>query len=208
MSAYETDKEQIEMIKKWWNDYGKALLIAIIIGLALGFGWRYWRQHKVEVSQQASGIYQSMTIAAEKQDEKTATVLADKLMKDFSNTAYASLAGLLSAKNSVEQKQLKQAYQDLQWVIKNSDVKSFRQIARIRAARILIAENKAKAALKLLSTVDDKSYAPLTSEVKGDAYASLNNKKAALEAYKAANLGLLEMGMTNPLLQMKMAQPL
>lgn len=207
MSAYETDREQIEMIKKWWRDYGKTLLIAIIIGLALGFGWRYWRQHKVQVSQQASSLYQAMTIASAKKDQKTAAVFADKLMKEFSNTAYASLAALISAKNEVNENHLDKAYQDLQWVMKNSNVDSFKQIARIRAARILIQENKAKEALTLLSTVDDKSYGALINETKGDAYAALGDKKSALKAYKAAKLGLLEMGITNPILQMKMAQP-
>ena len=36
-----SNKEQADLVKAFWNDYGRWIAIAIIIGLVLGFGWRW-----------------------------------------------------------------------------------------------------------------------------------------------------------------------
>jgi len=57
-----TDREQIDMLKKWWKDYGQSIAIAIMVGLVLSFGWRYWRAHQQQQVEQASSLYQTMMI--------------------------------------------------------------------------------------------------------------------------------------------------
>ena len=57
-----SDKEQIDMLKKWWTNYGKSILIAIIVGLLLGYGWNYYRTHQATTREQASLIYQKLLI--------------------------------------------------------------------------------------------------------------------------------------------------
>lgn len=207
MTDYVTDREQIETIKRWWNDYGKVLAIAILIGLIIGFGWRYWRQHKLRRASHASAIYQEMATAVSKNDEKMAIIYADKLIQNYANTPYASMAAFLWSSDAVAKKKYPFALAKLQWVIKNSDVAQFRQIARIRSAEILIQQNKAKQALVTLTTVDDKAFAPVIEEVKGDALSAQGDVMAAKKAYAQASVGLLEMGITNPLLTMKLVQP-
>ena len=38
----ETDEEQIEAIKKWFEDNGISLVLAIVLGLGGTFGYRAW----------------------------------------------------------------------------------------------------------------------------------------------------------------------
>ncbi|MEX2327847.1 MAG: tetratricopeptide repeat protein, partial [Pseudomonadales bacterium] len=41
----ETDEEQIEAIKKWWDENGKSILIGIVLALGGVFGYQAWDNH-------------------------------------------------------------------------------------------------------------------------------------------------------------------
>ena len=83
MADYMTDKEEREFIKKWWNDYGKLLMVAVVVGLCVGFGWRYWRQHKITMSEQASATYQAMVTADLRHSYTHAQKLGKQLVDDY-----------------------------------------------------------------------------------------------------------------------------
>ena len=38
------DDEQIENLKRFWQDYGTPILVGASIALAVFAGWRYWQQ--------------------------------------------------------------------------------------------------------------------------------------------------------------------
>lgn len=201
-----TDKEQIELIKKWWNQYGKIALIAIIVGLAIGFGWRYWRQHKIVQAENASMVYEQLQdAAAQKQFAKTAP-LAQKLIKDYRDTPYASMGALIAARDAVLQNNLQLALTKLQWIINNTKSNSLKQIARLRSARILLAQKKYQAAINTLKTVDDPVYRPLINSVKGDIYHAMGKTAQANQFYHAAQSGFEADGILDPFLNMKMTQ--
>lgn len=201
-----TDKEQVDMIKKWWNDYGKLIAIAIAVGLVVAFGWRYWRAHKVNQVQKASSLYEQLVIADSQHNVKVAEQVTLTLMSKYKGTPYATLVAMRAARASVNAKDYKKALQQSEWVIKNSDNKSFRQIARLRAARILVFQKKTQAALTMLEKVDDKTFVPLINEVKGDIYTALKKPNEAKKAYKLAKSGLKAEGVSSPVLNMKLAQ--
>lgn len=201
-----TDKEQIELIKKWCREYGVVIGIAIVIGLAVGFGWRYWHRHKVVKAEQASIIYTEMQNAASQKKFTVAQALAARLMTQYRSTPYAGMGALLSARDAVLQSNLKLALDKLQWVIKNSKMASLKQIARVRAARILLATKQYQAALNILKTVDDPMYQPLIDSVKGDIYRALGKNKLAQQSYQAAKNGFENSGIVDPFLNMKISE--
>ena len=45
MDVYNTEEEQVEAIKKWWNENGKSIITGIIIGVIAIFGWRSYENH-------------------------------------------------------------------------------------------------------------------------------------------------------------------
>lgn len=205
---YLSEKEQVELIKKWWRDYGLAILVAIIIGLAVGFGWRYWIRHKVEKTQEASVIYTELQGASIQQQFTVAEGLVNRLMSRYPNTPYASMGALLSARNAVLQHDLKKALDQLQWVIKNSRMESVKQIARVRAARIFLSEKQYQLSLALLNTVNDPVYQPLIDMVKGDVYRALGKTQLANQAYQNAKNGFEANGIVDTFLNMKISQKL
>ncbi|OGT45604.1 MAG: hypothetical protein A3E82_08895, partial [Gammaproteobacteria bacterium RIFCSPHIGHO2_12_FULL_38_11] len=168
LDGYVSEKEQIESIRKWWRENGKFLIIAIVIGLGIGFGWRYWHAVQVRHELKASMIYQSILQADA--DNKVSTVQggATLLMRDYSASPYAALSALLFAKVAVAQNDLPAALSNLQWVIDHSNQKRLQQIARLNSARILLSQGKAADALMQLKTVSDKSFMPAIDWVKGD----------------------------------------
>lgn len=208
MPAYETDQEQIELIKKWWNDYGKIVLVAIAIGLVAGFGWRYWIKQQNISHQQASLMYQQLLVADSQNTPDTVTQMAGEMQKHYPKTEYANLANLVAAKVAVNQNDLPAALQKLQWVMNHSHLKSLQQIARLRAARILTAQQKMPDALLLLATVDDSTFQPLIDEVKGDIYVAQGDSDKARQSYQAAQVGLSAIVGEDALIAMKLAQPL
>ncbi|MEI8632387.1 tetratricopeptide repeat protein [Vibrio sp. PP-XX7] len=53
MELYDTEEQQVEAIKNWWGENGKAVLIGTVVGLAGIFGWNYY-QHSVVTSQETA----------------------------------------------------------------------------------------------------------------------------------------------------------
>src|SRR5438874_716350 len=112
-----SDQEQMEMIGKWWKDYGKSIVTAVIIGLLLGFAWRSWNVSHVKHSEQASVIYQGMTFAVASKDQAEMQRFANLLKSRYSSTPYATFAALNLAQNSVTQNDYNGALDQLQWVM-------------------------------------------------------------------------------------------
>ena len=84
-----------------------------------------------------------------------------------------------------------------------ADVASFRQIARLRLARVLLVEQKPSDAIKILEKVDDKNFNGLINEIRGDGYLAMKNLEIARQSYKEALRELPDAETIRPLLQMK-----
>lgn len=199
-----SDKEQIQMIKDWWKNNGTTIMVAILIFLIGNFGWRYWQNFSAQKSERASLTFTELLNA--KVQNKTAEVrlYAKHLMQDFSGTYYADMAALSLAKEDVNVNNLNAAYDDLTWIFKHSHTNNIKQIARIHAAKILLAENKPKDALNMLAVIDDNAFLSLIDETKGDVLLAMGDKNAASAAYKDAKAAMAkDATVQSPLLKMK-----
>jgi len=166
----ETDKEQIEQLKKWFKEYGLSILLAIVVGLGLGYGWRWYKSYQVtehdKVRQQYHALlidYKALAIA--KPAEKKALTAkfvssAKKFAQDNSSSSYADMMYLNLMKQSVVNKQYNDALTYAADVYDRKDAaKQIRQIAVIKAVRVLHQENKDAAAKKLLDNKFDTTDA-------------------------------------------------
>lgn len=205
MSEHLSDKEQVELIKRWWNDYGRSIAIAVVIGLGVGFGWRYWRSYQLESAEHASALYQSMITADADGDYTVAQQSAKNLLKKFPKTSYATFAALFTAKEAVVAGNYLLAQQNLTWAVDYAKDKRFRQIARIRSARVLLSQKKYDQALKTLKKIDDKTFLPAIAKVKGDVFSSMGRHLEAKREYDVARRGLKNLNINDPILAMKLA---
>ena len=64
MDGYTTEDEQVEVLKRWWNENGKSAIFGIVLGLGAIFGWREWQGHVSIQAETASQLYQEALTAA------------------------------------------------------------------------------------------------------------------------------------------------
>lgn len=187
MNAYASDHEQWELIKAWWKANGKMIVAVVVVTVLATYCFRYWQQYREHRLEQASLLYeQLLTMQTQGGQPASSAGIATDLQNNYPKTPYASLAALFDAKNAVASNNLPLAEQKLRWVIDHSSSSALRQIARIRAARVLLANGQAQQALKLLAVVDDAGFIPAVNYVMGDIYMAQGDKTKARHAYQAA----------------------
>jgi len=211
-----TEEEQIEALKRWWDENGKQVVLAIVLTVGGYFGWQAWTDHLEDQTAAASLVYQEMldnmddavagdTLAADKQAE--ISQLADTLKQDYSNTQYAFYAALIKAKLAVESTDLSAASVELQWAMDNADETVSENIARLRLARVEAAAGNLDTALQLVQGVDAGELKSAFDEAKGDFYQQQGNAGAAYTAYEAAMTGIdAGNSSASQLLQLKISQ--
>lgn len=205
MAEYETEEQQVEALKKWWADNGRAVMLGIGLGLALIFGWRGWQGHKLTSAQEASSAYTEVMQSLESDDEGEQFLgKVDAIKEQHGGSAYAAMASLAEARFHVEKDNLPGAESALRWIVDQGSFAELRSTARLRLARVLNAQSKHDEALKVLEKVTSKSYAHLVAEIQGDIHLDSGNAAQALAAYKRAQENNGQGGPSNSTLQMKL----
>lgn len=198
-----TEQEQIELLKNWIKQYSMVILAGVVIAIITITGWRYWQQYQQKTFNHASRVYDEMLTVRAQNDTNSTYIQAEKLFSHYPNTVYGQMAALMLARDAVLKKNYPEAEKHFNWVLDHSKANSIRQIARLRLARVLLAEQKPSEALNALKKVNDKSFNGLINEVKGDAYLAMKNTEQARQAYKQALADLPNAELIRPLLQMK-----
>ena len=195
-----TDDERVEDLKKWWKENGASIIVGIALGVIAIFGWRYWNSYRDARAETASRAYDAFIEAVEKPDAGPAGQLGQTVVADFPKSPYAALAALRLAKLAVDGGDHAAASQRLEWVIGNARLDEFKDIARLRLARVKLAADQIAEAEKLLDGVTTASLNAEREELKGDLYLAGKNPEKARTAYAAA----LAASGGNRLLQLKL----
>jgi len=200
----QTEEQQIEQLKEWWNDNGTPLIVGAVLGLSGFFGWKYWTEEQIMTQNRASDSFLVVTDALDKENVDDIANVSQSVKSDFPDSNYAVLSAFQLAKQAVKNNQLDLAITELEWVLTNHSGSDLAPIAKIRIARVLIAQDKAEKALSYLVFSKDSGYAEMANLIKGDAFLSLGKETEALEAYQSAsNAGKLTAN--HPTLKMKIA---
>lgn len=188
----EQNQTQLETqrFKYFWKKYGNAITTIILIVLLIIVGWQYWQRREVKLTTQASAIYENLLVSYANQNSTQAQALANQIIDDYSRTPYATMAAFLLAKQAVDQNQLNVAIDKLQWVIKQTRDPSFKAIAQIRLARVLLASQQPTQALEILNAVDAKDFLAEADAIKGDSYVALKQFPQAKTAYQQALIAM------------------
>ena len=189
-----TNKEEAQWLINWWKNYGQGILIAVIIGLGLGFGWRYWTEQNQQKDFEASNLYQQIQNA---QQANAASIDAakDGLQKSYPNSIFTQLSILDDAKQLVSLGHVDQAITQLQTVVTKPKIPTLASLARLQIAQIYIAQNQPTQALDSLNAISDSSFEGLIDNNKAQAYALLNQPEMAkvylnkaIDAFNALNI--------------------
>lgn len=201
MAIYDTEEEQLEALKSWWKENGQSSLVGVALGIALIVGWNYWQAYKLEKAEQASNLYDQFMKAAAENKNDSAEKLAEIIQAQYKGTEYASFSGLLEAKLKVEQGDLAGARELLTRLAADAD-KELSNIAKLRLARLMLANAEYEQGLQLISQIDPSSTSSFSGnydELAGDFLVALDRLDEARTSYEKA----LRSGQQSPLLKIK-----
>ncbi|MEH0714757.1 YfgM family protein [Vibrio owensii] len=199
MELYDTEEQQVEAIKDWWKENGKAVIIGAVVGLGGLFGWRYYQDSVIQASEAASQSYTTVMNALQ---TKGADAQADIQAFIDSNEVkeYSVLAALQLAKVQVDAKDLSAALEQLKWAQSNTKDAALSPLISYRIARIEAEMGNFDAANAELDKVTDAAWTGRIAEQRGDIALRQGDTEAAYAAYTEAQ----QAADASPTLQMKL----
>jgi predicted negative regulator of RcsB-dependent stress response len=198
------EHEQGELVQKWLRENAMSIAIGIVLGLVLIFGWQQWKAHRAQHAVQAAVEYQALVAAADAKKADDVAAIAERLRKDYSDSAYAVFAAMRSAEIANEKGDLKAAAADLSWASEHAGAPALKALATLNLARVQLAEGDADAALKSVDSLPKTDYAALAGELRGDILAKLGRADDARAAYTDALSHLDPQAPNRDVVQMKL----
>ncbi|EOX3349552.1 YfgM family protein [Vibrio cholerae] len=185
MELYDTEEQQVEAIKDWWKENGKAVIFGAVIGLGGLFGWRYYQDSVVAAQEAASQSYsKAMDALQAKGIESEGTI--QTFIDANKETEYAVLAAMQLAKAQVEAGQLDEALAQLEWAKGATKDAALKPLLTFRVARLQAEQGQFDDALTQLTSIQEKSWAGRVAELRGDILMRKGDSAAAYAAYTEA----------------------
>lgn len=207
MSDLRTDEEQVEALKRWWEDNGKQLVGAVVLVVGGWLGFDAYQSNQQATAASAQVLYQQLLKLRQQEsftDEEKAQIqfLASDLKKQYAGTPYATYAALLLAKDSVEDQQLDQAESLLRFALSKTKEPALEQLVTARLARILSAQGETDKAMALIEKPPEGPFGSLFLEIKGDILTQKGQLVDAKHAYDQA-MASVSKSSPNAYLEMK-----
>jgi predicted negative regulator of RcsB-dependent stress response len=197
------EHEQGERVRTWLRQNGGSLILGIALGLALVFGWKWWRgegdKHQVEAATQ----YQLLVDAIAAKDAGKTKAFADQLADKYGDTAYGPLARLRQAAFLQDSGKTAEAIRVLQ-VAPKGERADVAEIRKLRLARLLLASGKATEAGQELARLASPAYPEVVEELRGDIAIAKGDRDAARKAYEQALTHLDQSAATRQLVELKL----
>jgi predicted negative regulator of RcsB-dependent stress response len=203
LDAYDSEKEQLEKIKKWWDTNGKAIIVGLTVGIGGIFGYRYWEDNKLLEGESASANYEHLLVVSQAGASDEATAAADALITNQPETFYAEMAALQSAKLAIDDNDYASAKRRLTWIIEQPNAGSLATIAKVRLAQLLLAQGSTEEAWTQFSSLqaNDQMRFP---EQHGDIALAQGNLELARAQYLIALEKADEYGIDMEPIQLKL----
>jgi len=184
LEGYTTETEQLQALKKWWDQNAKWVIGGLVIAALVVGGWRLWGYWQSKRASEAAGLYAAVVQAEEQSSSTGVDAAAKKLVRAYPDTAYGALGGLALAKSQFAQQHMSDAEDTLRAVIAHSPDQGLALIARVRLARIQLQRGHAEAALTTLKGYEKGPFAATMQSLRGDALLQLGKTREARDAYQ------------------------
>ncbi len=186
MDELKTEEEQIEEFRAWWKEYGAYVIGGVVLGGLVLFGINFQGNARLAAQQEASALYDQLADEVVDGDLEAAEGIAAQIAEEYSNTAYVAQSKLAIARLYMDENRDVDAAKTLRELIALKGVEAIKEIARLRLAKVLIYQEKAEEALETVKESATDAFAARFAEVRGDAYALLENYTEARAAYEDA----------------------
>ena len=193
----DSEEQQVDKLKKWWDSNGKQIIAGAVLGLAGIFGWNYYVDYQDSQALNARALYLSYA-------SDSANVGAyDKLIKDHPSSSYAEQATLLMAKYLFEAENYSLALDALKPLMsrENSVIAS---TAALRSASLYLELGQHQEALAGLNMDNANEFSGLFYNLAGDVYLDLGNNEEARNSYALAIENITDNSSLSQLIQIKL----
>lgn len=181
MEVYSNENEQVDALRRFFANNGKALVVGVVLGVGALAGWRFWSHHQDGSFRETSAAYQQVTSALDASKPNTLDAVS-KFASENSNT-YGALAALDLAKQYVDQNQLEKAAAQLQSGLKATQDANLLAVLNLRLARIQLQQKQADEAIKTLDAVKGEGWTAIVADIRGEALLSKGDAQGAREAW-------------------------
>ncbi|MEJ8568372.1 YfgM family protein [Elongatibacter sediminis] len=186
--------EQGEVVKKWLQENGAAIVIGIVVAFGGLFGFKQWQSWQASKQQEAYAEFNVMSELLSASQLDAAMDNFQNLQDQHADSPYASLAALQMGRARVEASQPDLAINQYRFVMDEGRPTALKTVARLRLARLLLAQDKAEEALSLIENAPEtEGFVAGFAEVRGDILKTLGRSEDAVTAYQEA-LDSLEPG--------------
>jgi len=193
----DTEEEQVDKIKKWWNSNGKQIIAGAVLGLVGVFGWNSYGDY------QDSQALNSRTLYLSYASDSSNVGAYDKLIKDHPSSSYADQATLLMAKYLFEAENYSLALEALKPLI-SSENTVIASTAILRSASLYLELREHNKALTILNVDAEEGFSGLFYNLTGDIYLDLSNNEEAKKYYSFAIENITENSSLTQLIQIKL----
>jgi predicted negative regulator of RcsB-dependent stress response len=201
VEIYQTEEQQVEAIKGYWQENGNMIIAGVVLGFAGFIGFNFYKENQLENELSIADSYQALVESAT-EDKGAFNKNAQAFINENSETSYASLTALALAKEAASSKNWAEVQAQLSAAIASAPSDGIKGIASLRLARIQIQQAQYEQALATLAKPLPESFTAAIEETKGDTYLLQGKKELARTAYQAA---IAANGLSSsPNLQMKL----
>jgi predicted negative regulator of RcsB-dependent stress response len=186
VDEYLSEREQAEQLRNWLRENWIWLVAGVALTLGGFYGYRWRETRRSERSVAAGERYAAMldAIAAGRREE--GVKIAADVTGEYADTPYADQVTLLLARLDVDAGDFAAAQNRLAKVASESKDPDLRTVARLRLARVQMAQGRYDDALASLDAVTTPSVAARVLELKGDVKLARGDKAAALDDWRRA----------------------
>jgi predicted negative regulator of RcsB-dependent stress response len=186
VDEYLSEREQAEQLRNWLRENWIWLVAGVALTVGGYYGFRAWESRESSRAVEAGQRFAAMldAIGANRRDEGLR--IAGELTGEYADTPYADQATLVLARLDVDSGDLAGAEKRLTAVAGTSADPDLRIVARLRLARVQLAQGRYEEALRTLDAVATPAVDARVLELRGDVRLAQGNPAAALAEWRKA----------------------
>ncbi len=187
VDEYLSEREQADQLRRWLRENWIWLVAGVALTLSGWYGYRWWEARLAARSVAAGERYSAMleAIAAGRRDDGIR--IAAEVTGEYADTPYADQATLVLVRLDVDAGDLAAAEAKLIQVADGSKDPDLRTVARLRLARVQLAQGRYDAALASLAAAATPAIDARVLELKGDVLLAKGDPAGALDHWRKAD---------------------
>jgi len=187
VDEYLSEREQADQLRRWLRENWIWLVAGVVLTLGGYYGYRWWEAREAARSAAAGERFSAMLEAIAAGRREDGLKIAGEVTGEYADTPYADQATLVLVRLDVEAGDLAAAETKLARVADGSKDPDLRTVARLRLARVQLAQGRYDAALASLDAAATPTIDARVLELKGDVLLARGDTAGALDFWRKAD---------------------